>query len=1071
MSRFRIAILAAWGCVVLPSQAEEWRFEVAADAPKVVSCPVDAKWVACMATHELVAVGKDGADIVVPWVLDTSGRRPELVWLADGKIRFKLRKRRGGQGLPALPKTDLVAKEGDTISISNSFFSLQHPMAGKGCFPEKVLFAKSGAKDDGLYFMDQFVRRNASGGVNVKPVRNDGHSSSRLVFNSPLRAVVEVKAKVVDIDISYRYIYSAWSPLVHVDLQCRQDAGKACAEAWTVGLGWPREARRYSAYLTKAGASSGGHGAARPTEMTPFQEKGKPSRAFSDHWLAYTDGTNAVGVASVFGAIGWDASSSFVYYLLAQRDGWRTTTLDRSALLYFGPVQSRDGFDRSFAGVRPQVKVVRCVGDNAPYQWVPTEPLAVSAEAMFLEGKGIRLVFDTAERGFNCIGIENKVNPDPVTFCGSEPGRAGFWSLTFWKDGSPTNALTIDNLAPCEAVREGRSPLRPKADARERVPPETDATSASLPLRTVERKGDTLVFNWRGLSLGEEQGVVDVKATVTLTHGGTAAEWRLAVTNRSKRWGLAETCYPLLRNVVKPRQADVLVPKGNWGGRLVKSYQAGGGLIRYPSSMGAQVQMCAFMLGGTGLQVMAQDGKGQEKVFDMAGLDVGIRYRCPDEGVPGAANAPDFAVETAAFSGDWWVAAKHYRAWATKQKWAAKGPLATRTDFNRQLWNVGYWIKSDWRNSAPGQVSNFMARAMAALPGIPLGLHWYCWHKGPFDHYYPELFPERPGMKETVAWLKGKGVLVMPYINGRLWDSGLASYPGAVPFACKQPDGTIRLEDYGSGRKFAPMCPMVTAWQQTMDALCDRMENELGVNAIYLDQISASTPAPCHDRTHGHPLGGGSHWMDGYRELMKPIREKAVKWGVALTSENAAEPYMDSFDAHLTWFGHAYDDVPVLPAVYSGYTVYFSSNESEKDSLDSYCAQQGQDFLWGCQLGWNDTWVLDDAHKEHLAFTARLCHERIAHKEFFLEGELLGELPTPPELPTVEVKWNRRGNYCDGTRFKMPAVRGAMWRDRKGRRYVVLVNISGETQDFAFGEGADCKSCTIPPRNAIAVNL
>ena len=33
---------------------------------------------------------------------------------------------------------------------------------------------------------------------------------------------------------------------------------------------------------------------------------------------------------------------------------------------------------------------------------------------------------------------------------------------------------------------------------------------------------------------------------------------------------------------------------------------------------------------------------------------------------------------------------------------------------------------------------------------------------------------------------------------------------------------------------------------------------------------------------------------------------------------------MDSFDAHLTWFGHAYEDVPMLPAVYSGYMVYFS---------------------------------------------------------------------------------------------------------------------------------------------------
>ena len=376
-------------------------------------------------------------------------------------------------------------------------------------------------------------------------------------------------------------------------------------------------------------------------------------------------------------------------------------------------------------------------------------------------------------------------------------------------------------------------------------------------------------------------------------------------------------------------------------------------------------------------------------------------------------------------------------------------------------------MKNDGAHGSPQQISNMMARAMAALPGIPLGLHWYCWHKGPFDHYYPELFPERPGMKETVAWLKGKGVLVMPYINGRLWDSGLVSYTNAIPYACKKPGGTIKLEDYGSGRKFAPMCPTVKPWQQTVDALCDRLESEMGVNAIYLDQISASTPAPCHDRTHGHPLGGGSHWQDGYRELMKPIREKAARRGVALTSENAAEPYMDSFDAHLTWFGHAFDDVPVLPAVYSGYAVYFSSMEDAKDSLDSYCAQQGQDFLWGIQLGWTDPWILDDAHKEHLAFTERLCRTRIENKEFFLTGELLGELPTPPDVPTVEVKWQRRGNYCDGTRFRMPAVRGAVWRDAAGHRRVFLVNISGKTQTFTYSDGMSRKTVTLAPRRVV----
>ena len=231
-------------------------------------------------------------------------------------------------------------------------------------------------------------------------------------------------------------------------------------------------------------------------------------------------------------------------------------------------------------------------------------------------------------------------------------------------------------------------------------------------------------------------------------------------------------------------------------------------------------------------------------------------------------------------------------------------------------------------------------------------------------------------------------------------------------------------------------------------------------------------PAPCYDKTHGHPLGGGSHWTEGYRELMKPIRETAAKRGVALTSENAAEPYMDSFDAHLTWFGHSFDDVPMLPAIYSGYTVYFSSVSDPKDTLDSFCAQQGRDFVFGCQIGWNDPWILDDAHKEHLAFVARLAKARVANKDFFLTGELLGELPAPPELPTVEVQWNRIGMYYSSTRFRMPAVIGSVWRDASGgRRRVFLVNISGEPQSFAYDCDGKRITVVVPPRDVVAKDV
>ena len=107
---------------------EEWRFEVAADAQKVVSCRVDAKWKERMATHDLVAVGEDGRETPVDWTLDESCETPELVWRAEGKTQFRLRAKENLSVATERdpPMTDLTVDEtgGTTIRISNSFFSL-----------------------------------------------------------------------------------------------------------------------------------------------------------------------------------------------------------------------------------------------------------------------------------------------------------------------------------------------------------------------------------------------------------------------------------------------------------------------------------------------------------------------------------------------------------------------------------------------------------------------------------------------------------------------------------------------------------------------------------------------------------------------------------------------------------------------------------------------------------------------------------------------------------------------------------------------------------------------------------
>ena len=181
-------------------------------------------------------------------------------------------------------------------------------------------------------------------------------------------------------------------------------------------------------------------------------------------------------------------------------------------------------------------------------------------------------------------------------------------------------------------------------------------------------------------------------------------------------------------------------------------------------------------------------------------------------------------------------------------------------------------------------------------------------------------------------------------------------------------------------------------------------------------------------------------------------------------------PQNDSFDAFLTWFAYRSCDVPMLPAVYSGYALFFGSTQSSQDSLDSYCALQGKAFLWGCQLGWNSTWLLRDNRREYLDFTVKLCRERLDNLEFLLEGELLCELPTPHEVPEVEIAWNREksGN------FKVPAVMGTLWRNGNGsRKRAFLVNVSDSEQLFApcIGSGCNLAPVRISPRSVTHIDV
>ena len=259
------------------------------------------------------------------------------------------------------------------------------------------------------------------------------------------------------------------------------------------------------------------------------------------------------------------------------------------------------------------------------------------------------------------------------------------------------------------------------------------------------------------------------------------------------------------------------------------------------------------------------------------------------------------------------------------------------------------------------------------------------------------------------------------------------------------------METYGSGRKLVPMCPATPLWQAKVQEICHRLIAECGVNAIYLDQIGAAAPAECYDAAHGHPAGGGCHWTDGYRALLTPIKREAARAGAVLTTENTAEPYMDTIDAYLAWNPRNQEDVPLLPAVYSGYTTYFTSPQAPNDSLDAFCAAQARDFLWGSQLGWNGEWILSEPHRAKQRFQYELCRYRLAAKDFFVFGQLLDEVRPVNSVPEVAYVWNRNKPHA----VRLPAVLATLWKDDRGRLAVFVVNTSGAAQPFA---------CEVDPR-------
>jgi hypothetical protein len=991
---------------------------------QAVSLPLSAEQVQELTGMTLVeAEGTVGRQQPVGWALDRTGASPVLAWVMPGiTLPGSVRRFTAVPGQPgAAGDGDLrVSQSSAGITLGNAYFAVTHPRRGGGGFPREISFRISGNRDAELFFLDRLFRPGGeSAGQGQFMAADDPDSSAEVVFESPVRVVVEARTRYTRNGspppgaprLVYRYVYAPFSPVIEVTAEAVRDDAPAWNEQHFLHLS--RKAYYYSSFVSGP-----------PAREQAMQTPGAKSRALSaPGWAVMATAADAVGVGG--GPVsGWDASDQFVYYVVRNRGPWADSRQSLAGCLYFGPAAADLGwYERWLGGARaPQVRVVSTPTRAAADELAP-------AGGYELRNEALRLRFADAAGGFACTGIRNLLGSG-ARFVHPRDPAPGLWRLTF-RASPPARPAGSTGAPADETVLDNRAAAKLAADASD------------------SPEGKLLTFTWKGLDLPGEPGAVDVTATVLLKPGRGESEWRLSVVNRSPRFGLAETAYPLLAGVCLPGAGDVLLPRGNWGGTLVRQSRAALHAA-YPSA-GCPVQFMAFNLGSAGLYLGAHDeGARTKRLVISPEQDASIVTLAENAGVAGSSLAAPFPVVLAAYEGDWWQAAKRYRAWATGQTWTRKGWLAERTDVPKLLRDLGLW----WLASGtPEALKPKMLEAEKSCP-LPIGLHWYCWHEIPFDNSYPEYFPTKPGFAEAVRELTARGQVIMPYINGRLWDRDIPSFAETgAPAACKQPSGEIYIEEYGSKRKLAPMCPATALWQDKVAEICHRLMTECGVNAIYLDQIGAAAPAPCFDPAHGHPLGGGRHWVDGYRVMLDRIKTEAAALSVGLTTENTAEPYMDNIDAYLAWNPRYDTDVPLLPAVYSGYTLYFTSPQDAQDDLDAFVMAQARDFLWGCQLGWNGDWLLRPEHRAKLDFELALSRLRLAAQEFMVYGELLDEIRPLNSMPVVTAVWNRTTRHT----ATLPAVQGTLWRSRSGRLAALLVNTTDHpaaiTYDVRPGDG------------------
>lgn len=589
-----------------------------------------------------------------------------------------------------------------------------------------------------------------------------------------------------------------------------------------------------------------------------------------------------------------------------------------------------------------------------------------------------------------------------------------------------------------------------------------------------EEDGDVSVdFEWQSIPTGgtanADRGQMDVQIQVRLPAESALTYWSGTVDVDDENTTLWQFSFPRFDNlhrVGEPRSEDGLLIPDGWGAYIenpTESDQLAAGVgnspqDRYPSATWP-MQFISFDNQDSGLYLGLHDPTGRAKGMDLDQegppdrLPFQVDHYPEDMGRGNSTLQIDYDIAMGVYGGDWYDAAQIYRDWAVDDATWTTEPIAERSDVPSWFRDICLWWTPGFDESVPWGTRDdpdddemedtvSLIRELHERFPVPTGVHWYRWHQIPFDTDYPDYFPTTPGFEDAVEELQSTDLHIMPYINGRIADPNSQAWneqhldAAVAKIAAPRVEPSHRehyTEVYGtSSHQLVPTCPSAEEWRETVRDIVRRLHDEVGVDGVYLDQIAAVSPPLCFDPEHGHPLGGGSHSVEAFRDLLAELNiDSGEDPQVALTSECNAEPYMSELSGYLLWHSARTDQVPLFPTVYGDYNITFGREfyESDLDDPTVFASKIAQQFSYGAQLGWITRPVaerlLDSLYAETANFLDEIVSTLSIVRPYVLEGRRLRD-PQSPSLAFRELKWDM---HHHGTwDIELPVVMASAWQ-------------------------------------------